>query len=221
MKNKLLIVVAAAVAIVLLVIGGMFFLKSSKMPATTQATNTQAAKPQNNSVKGSILSLLSGGKNVSCSITYPDNKGTGTVYVSDKKFAGEFTIKSSDGKEMTGHSVSDGTYVYAWTSATPMGIKMNLADAKNTAQNAGANQSMDINQNVDLKCGPWIPDNSKFSVPSNIEFKDMSQLLKQIQPQVTGTTVAPQTQTGNSPCDQIADPTAKAACANALQGQGY
>jgi len=48
----------------------------------------------------------------------------------------------------------------------------------------------------------------------------MSQLLQQVPAQGTKT-VTPGTQTGSSPCDQITDPTAKAACANALKGQGY
>ena len=97
------------------------------------------------------------------------------MYVSDKKFAGDFTMKGTDGKETTGHMISDGTFMYVWSSGIPMGIKMNLADAKNAAQKAGtnANQSVDINQEVGLNCSPWIPDASKFNIPTNINFRDM------------------------------------------------
>lgn len=191
-------------------------MNSSKSPVTTQT-----AKPQNNnSINGSIASLLSGGKNVNCSITYPDNKGTGTIFVSDKKFAGDFTTKDASGKETIGHTISDGTNIYVWSAAMTTGIKMNLVDAKNTAQNTQNTQSFDVNQKVGLNCSPWLPDNSKFTVPTNIKFQDVSQLLKQFQPQAT---TAPKTgtQTGSSPCDQITDPTAKTACVNALKGQGY
>ena len=217
------IIIAAIIVILIVAVGGVFFLRYSKAPAQPQAANTQSAKTENNnSTTDSILSLLSGGKNVNCSITYPDNKGTGTVFVSDKKFAGEFTMKDANGKEVTGHSISDGTYIYVWSSAMPTtGIKMKFADAKNTAQNAQANQGVDMNQKVGLKCSPWLPDNSKFTVPTNIKFQDMSQLLQQTQPQ---TTIAPQTgtgtQTGTSPCDQIPAGPAKTACLNALQSSG-
>jgi hypothetical protein len=227
MKNKWLII-AAVIVLVVLIGGGAYLMMSSKTkPETktqTPTANTQTAKPQQttNSLKGTIIGLLSGGKNVNCQVTYPDNKGTGAVYVSDKKFAGDFTMKGTDGKETTGHMISDGTYMYVWSSGMPMGIKMSLEAAKNAAQNAQTNQSVDINQEVGLNCSPWAPDSSKFALPTSITFRDMSQLLQQVQPQTTGT-VAPQTGTGTgtSPCDQITNPTAKAACVNALQGKGY
>lgn len=225
MKNKWLII-AAVVVLILLVAGGAYLMMSSKGKSQPQAqtTNTQTAKPQTtNSLKGTILGLLSGGQNVNCQVTYPDNKGTGTVYVSDKKFAGDFTMKGTDGKETTGHMISDGTYMYLWSSGIPMGIKMNLEAAKNAAQNTQNVQSVDINQEVGLNCSPWTPDNSKFTIPTDINFRDMTQLLKQVPAQAAGT-VTPQTgSTGTkaSPCDQITDPTAKAACVNALKSQGY
>jgi hypothetical protein len=227
MKKTAPIIAVIIILVILFGVGGMLFMKSSKTPSTTQTTNTQATKPQTtNSLKGTIIGLLSGGKNVNCQITYPENKGTGTVYVSDKKFAGDFTMKGTDGKETTGHMVSDGTFMYVWSSGISMGIKMNLAEAKSAAQKAGANanQSIDVNQEVNLNCNPWAPDNSKFTVPTDIQFKDMSKLLEQVAPQTTGKTVTPQTGTENgnsSPCDQITDPTAKAACTKALQGNGY
>ena len=217
------IIIAAIVVVLLLAFGGVYLMKSSKAPvATTQTAKTQIAKPQQttNSLKGTIMGLLSGGKTVNCQVTYPDSKGTGSVYVSDKKFAGDFTMKGTDGKEITAHMISDGTYMYIWSSGLSMGIKMNLADAKNAAQKAGASQSVDINQEVGLNCSPWTADSSKFTIPSDIQFRDMSQLLQQAQPQGTKT-VAPSTQAGSSPCDQITDPTAKEACANALKGSGY
>ncbi len=224
MKNKWLII-AVVLVLILVVAGGAYLMMSSKGKSQPQAqtTNTQPVKPQTtNSLKGSILGLLSGGKNVNCQITYPDNKGTGSIFVSDKKFAGDFTMKGTDGKETTGHMISDGTFMYVWSSGISMGIKMNLADAKNAAQNTQTNQSIDINQEVNLNCNPWITDSSKFTVPSNIQFRDVSQLLKQVPAQGTGI-VTPQTGTGTktSACDQITDPTAKAACVNALQGNGY
>ena len=107
----------------------MYLVKSAKTPAVKETANTQTAKPETtNSLKGTILGLLSGGKNVNCQVTYPENKGTGSVYVSDKKFAGDFTMKGADGKETTAHMISDGTFMYAWSSGIAMGIKMNLAD---------------------------------------------------------------------------------------------
>jgi hypothetical protein len=115
--------------------------------------------------------------------------------------------------------VSDGTFMYIWSAAMPTGIKINLASAKNMAQNSAISQSFNVNQKVDMKCSPWLPDNSKFTVPTNIKFQDMSELLKQFQPAVT---TAPSTGVGagTSPCDQIPAGPARTACLNAMQSSG-
>jgi len=196
-------------------------MKSSKAPVAVvphQATTTQTAKPQivnRNAITGTILSLIEGGKTISCTITYPDNKGTGTIYVgSSRKFAGDFNMKGTNNSNVVAHMVSDGTYVYMWSAAMPMGIKMSLLAARNAANNTQTNQSVNLNQTVNMQCNPWTVDESKFTVPSNVSFTDMSNLTKPAQ----STTVAPQT--GASPCDQIPAGPAKTACLNAMQSSG-
>jgi hypothetical protein len=221
MKN-IGIAIAAVVVILIVAIGGVFVLKSSKTPAKTQtqSVNTQAAKPQTtNSLKGTIIGLVSGGKTVNCQVTYPDNKGTGSIFVADKKFAGDFDMKGADGKETSAHVISDGVDMYVWSSGLPMGIKMSLAAAKNAAQNPQANQSFNVNQEVNFNCNSWTPDTSKFTVPTNIQFRDMSGLLQGAQPQVTTAPTAG-AQTGTSPCDQVPAGPARTACQNAMQSSG-
>jgi hypothetical protein len=220
MKN-----IGIAVAIIILIIilgaGGFLFLKYSKAPAMPKqvATSTPTKAPTTNSASGTILSLLSGGKTVNCVITYPDNKGTGTIFVADKKFAGDFTTKDSSGKETIGHIVSDGTFMYIWSASMPTGIKMSLEAAKNAATNAQNNQAVNINQNVNMNCQQWSADNSKFTVPTNIRFTDMSNFFPQGQPAGT-VTPSTGTQTGTSPCDQIPAGPSRTACLNAMQSSG-
>ncbi len=227
MKNKWLII---AIVVVLIVLVGAigYKLMSSKSKTMPQAqmqkpTTMQTAKPQTvnrNAITGTILSLIEGGKTISCTITYPDNKGTGTIYVgSNKKFAGDFNMKGTNNANVVAHMVSDGTYMYMWSAAMPMGIKMSLLAARNAASNT-QNQSVNLNQNVSMQCNPWTVDESKFTIPTNISFTDMSNLTNP----AGSTTVAPQTgtgTTGTSPCDAITNPTAKAACQSALKSHGY
>lgn len=223
MQNKnVLIALAAVVIILILAAGGFLFLKYSKAPAMPKPAVTVApTKAPTTTAAGTILGLLQGGKTESCSITLPDNKGTGDIVISDTKFAGNFNTVSTAGKTIVSHVVSDGTYIYMWSNATSMGIKMSLVAAKNAATNAQNNtQSVDINQNVQMSCGPWIADNSKFILPTTIKFTDMSKFFPTTQP--SGAAVSPAAGTGanSSPCDQITNPTAHAACVNALNGQG-
>ena len=221
------LIVAAVIIVILLIGAGLYLMKSSKKPVvTTQVAKTKTAKPQTvnkNAITGTILSLIEGGKTISCTITYPDNKGTGTIYVgSNKKFAGDFNMKGTNNANVVAHMISNGTYVYMWSAAMPMGIKMSLLAAKNAtnANSAQTNQNANLNQTVNMQCNPWVVDESKFTVPTNVSFTDMSNLTNPAQP----TSVTPQTGTGTgatsaSPCDQITNPTAKAACVNALQGK--
>lgn len=215
-KNKGLIV--AAVVIILLLLGGLgyyLFSKSAKTTPTEKASVTEP-KASSSSITGTLKSLLTGGKTQTCTITYPDNKGSGTIFVADKKFGGTFTIKESNGKDITGYMVSDGTYMYTWSTAATMGIKIKLETAEKAAGNTQTGTG-DLNQEVNLNCSPWIVDNSKFAVPTNIQFTDMSSFLPK-------TSASPSTKTGTqtqeqSPCDQIEDASAKAACVKALSGQ--
>lgn len=217
-KNKRLIV--AVVVVILLILAGFgyfMFSKSSKTITPTEKTSvTEPKASSSSSITGSLKSLLTGGKTQTCTITYPDNKGTGTIYVADKKFGGTFTIKESDGKDITGYMVSDGTYMYSWSSAATMGIKMKLDVAENAAGDTQTGTN-DLNQQVNLNCSPWIVDNSKFAVPTNIKFSDMSNLIPKTS--ALPSTKAETPALNESVCDQIEDATAKAACVKALSGQ--
>ena len=216
-KNKTLVIVAAV--IILLLLGGAAYLmlsKSSKTGTPAEKTSVTEPKGSSSSITGSLKSLLTGGKTQTCTITYPDNKGSGTIYVADKKFGGTFTIKETNGKDITGYMVSDGTYMYTWSTAAAMGIKIKLETAEKAAGNTQTGTG-DLNQEVNLNCSPWIVDSSKFAVPTNIQFTDMSSFIPK-------TSASPSTKTetetqGQSPCDQIADAAAKAACVKALSGQ--
>lgn len=216
-KNKGLVV--AAVLILLVLLAGVGYYMFSKSAKTTPSEKTSVTEPKGSSassITGSLKSLLTGGKTQTCTITYPDNKGSGTIFVADKKFGGTFTVKESNGKDITGYMVSDGTYMYTWSTAATMGIKIKLETAEKAAGNAETSTT-DLNQEVNLNCSPWIVDNSKFAVPTNIQFTDMSNFLPK-------TSASPSTKTGTetqgqSPCDQIADASAKAACVKALSGQ--
>lgn len=206
-KNKALVIVAAVVILALL--GGAAYLTLSKTPTPPKQTTTsqEQSKASPSGVTGTLKSLF--GKNQSCTITYPNNGGAGTVYVSGQKFRGDFTTKTAEGKETTSQVVSDGVYTYVWSSESPTGIKMKI-DATSPAASAQTG-NFNLDQEVGLNCSPWGVDASKFIVPANIQFTDISNM---IQPQAeSGTT---KTDTA-SPCDQISDPTAKAACVNAIK----
>jgi hypothetical protein len=38
--------------------------------------------------------------------------------------------------------------------------------------------NLDLEKDTEFKCSPWVVDASKFETPSNIQFMDVSELLK-------------------------------------------
>lgn len=204
-----------AVVVILALLGFFAFsqMKKPVSPADEQTAveqNNSTPVPQQESVsKGSLRSLITAGKNVNCEINYPDGNTKGTTYISGNKMRGDFTVKGPDNKEIASHMINDGTYAYIWTDTVKTGTKIKI-DAVNPSVSPNAqSQSADLDAEVNLKCSPWSVDNSKFSVPSDIQFSDLTSVIKN-----SGGSATPKVD--KSVCDQIPDPTAKAECIKTL-----
>lgn len=212
-KNKTLIIAVLVLAVLL--VGAGAYLKLSKSANVTPKVAQEQPKSSPSNPVENLKSLLSGGRTVNCTINNPDKSGT--VFISDKKFRGDFVTKDSNGKTVDSHVISDGTYTYIWSSSSPSGIKMKV-DITSAEASAQA-KNFNLDEQAGLNCSPWGVDASKFAVPTNVQFTDFTQMMNQAQPKATTGT---QTQ-GSSPCDQISDPSAKAACVNALKNSnsGY
>lgn len=213
MQKKAGLIIGAIVVIVVLV---AFFLMQKSNPSTSSQTADTMQNQTNDDTaasmtKGSIASLLTAGKNVTCSMTYPDGKGSGTIYVSGKKMRGDFTMMDAS-REYKSSMIQDGEYAYMWSDADKKGTKFKVAGIPSPSPVANAKMdTADINQEVDLNCSTWGVDPSRFVVPTDVEFTDMSSMMEQMQDQSGMMKDA-----DKSACDAISDPQAKAACQSAL-----
>jgi hypothetical protein len=222
-KNNLVIGVIVLLLLLLLGAGGYLMLNNNSVK-TSQTTANNTLKPtQTPKTEKSLLDLIKMGQNLRCTFTSEVGNGSsqGTVYVSGQNVRADFTIKTSDGKDMQSSMIKKGDTTYIWgLTFEGKGIKMTIALDK-VAENKQANQYIDPNQKVNYSCVPWNVDSTLFTTPSNIQFTDMTNFLM---PKTTDTIKAPATQTSpsanTSPCNQISDPTAKAACESALQKMG-
>lgn len=178
----------------------------------------QAVEQTSDSItKGSIKSLLGANKNVTCTTTAEDQSGTGTIFVAGSKMRGDFSTQV-EGKSMMTHMISDGQYSYMWSDEDSKGTKFKIdPDQPVPSVPAGSSvqsQTGNMDDEVDMNCSNWNPDNSKFQVPANIEFIDMSAMMENAKVQTkTGTTVP---KMDSSVCDSIEDVDAKAQCLEAL-----
>src|SRR3989344_6582040 len=209
-KSTPLIAVGIAIIIAVLA-GGYFFLNKKSQAPQESSVTSQEQKSETGFLKSSIKSLLAGGKNVMCSVRYPtgDQSTEGKIYVSGKNMRGDFNMTIS-GKAMESHMISDGTYMYSWSSETGQGVKMKIDQTEVKA--SPTSESVDIDKEVDMDCSSWGVDNSKFTIPADIQFTDMSEIMKQT-PAAGGQS---QQNQGSSVCDRITDPADKAACMKAV-----
>lgn len=217
MPNKNLLIAGAVLLLIIVVgvVGFMMMSKSSKNSDAESAVAKDAEQEQSgvSATKESIKNLFSSGKNVTCTVTYPDNGGGGTMYIADKKMRGDFSTKDSSGKQIESHMILDGDTSYSWMGT--QGVKMKIDSTVKASPAAGTTQQgTDLDKQQDMNCSSWSVDNSKFALPGDVKFTDMTGFLQQTQTQT-------QTQTGGtSACNAITDPTAKAACITATQSSG-
>lgn len=209
MQKKIAVIVGGLILLVV----AFFALKQSSKPSVNIESSPKSESSES-LTRSSIASLLTSGKNVNCTMNYPDGKGTGAIYVSGKKMRGDFTVNVESIGEVKSSMIQDGEYAYVW-GADKKGTKFKISGIPTPSPTANAqNESVDINQEVDLKCSPWGVDASMFTVPSDVEFTDMSTMMEKMQDQ----SGAIQNNQSNL-CDSITDPQDKAACVSAMNGQ--
>ena len=211
MTKQMQMIIGAVVAAIA-IIGAIAFvvMKPSTTSNETPTATQQQNQPSPSQTKGSIESLIAAGNDVTCNISYVDGSGTGVVFVADGKVRGDFNTKNSDGTQIESHMIQDGKFGYIWSGT--QGTKIKVDETATASPSTTDNQqTTDLSKEVDLNCSAWSADSSKFEVPQDVQFSDLSGFT---QPQVSpGTTNDSQ---GSTFCDQLTDPTAKAACLNAI-----
>lgn len=149
---------------------------------------------------GSIKDFLGQGKNVKCTFSSKDEdvKMEALTYVSGDKVRSDTTVTSTDneGTEMVteSHTILKDNYMYVWSDLMEKGMKMNLTDMEKMNEESdepdtyGDYRDMinkdQIDQDFNYKCTPWIPDNSKFDIPIDIEFMDYTEMMNNMMKQV-------------------------------------
>lgn len=208
MSRQKMVIVGAI--LLLAIIGVVGFTQLNKKPdslntenLTTEQTSLPAAKGLS---KGTIQSLISAGKSVSCEVNYPEMEGKGTMYVSGSNVRSDFTTKIEE-KETFSHMIFDGDTSYIWTDGVNQGTKFKM-DPNQKFSASPANQTADLSKEIEMNCQDWSADNSKFSPPASVKFTDMSSLIN------SKSSEAPKM--NSALCDSITDPEGKAACLKAL-----
>jgi hypothetical protein len=174
-KTNLII---AGIAVVLLLGGGYFYLSSKNKKTSTNSNQASVTSEQaENLSPRSLMDLLALGTSEKC--TYSDASAPaaveGTSYISNGKIRTDYST-TIEGKQTSGHMIFDGNTDYVWIDGELTGITMEVDTSKNIESNSenATQDGVNINKALNYKCSPWVPDESLFQPPSNIEFQSLA-----------------------------------------------
>jgi len=140
---------------------------------------------QEENLKGSLFDLVKLGKNIRCTYSSSGESGesSGSTFVSGNKARSDFTATTNDGKKFESYSITDGDWIYIWTSQSDQGTKMKISEVTANENKPDTSKLGEVNSAFDYKCSPWIPDSSKFILPTNVTFVDFTETMKNLQEQ--------------------------------------
>lgn len=170
----LLLLIVAAIAI----IGGSLIIKSNKANNEVSINTTATTTAKTGSLKDFFA--LGGSQICTFNNTAGGASSKGTIYVGGAtKMRGDFTVESIVGtttSKMESHMIRNGDDVYFWSGL--QGGKMSLTGMMDANGNVQGNQPFDINQSVNYSCSNWNIDDSKFIVPAEVKFMDLSAVIQ-------------------------------------------
>ena len=174
-----------------------------------------------------LKDLIGSGKNLECSWEFenPENGGktSGLVYIAGNRSRSEVRVRvEGEGAELANMdliSVSDGEMGYMWNEGQTTGSKYNIAEMEKLGEemqegqeNMAQNQVQNDWENIyNYECKNWRVDESKFSVPTNVEFTDMMAQMQQMQEQTED-----MKESMKGVCDNLPEPQ-KSQCLEAME----
>lgn len=184
---KILIIVFLAISLPIGAYFGYKTLKKTTVPSDGGANLTKVtekkAQDEESIFSGKIADLIGLGKSLKCTYTMNEQEGaagTGTVYVSGTKMRGDTTITMENSANIDSHFISANNVMYTWTSASPQGYKIAVDQEtiNDTSPSEIPDEAKALQEKLDYKCLPWLPDQSLFELPADVEFIDFSELTK-------------------------------------------
>ncbi len=105
------------------------------------------------------------------------------IYVANDKMHTEMDIEAmgGEGENMKMDMIIDGDWVYIWNDLQAEGMKMKTTEMQGYEDLEEDQEVTDLKEEVNMKCRPWIKDSSKFEIPTEVVFNDMTQMMEDFQ----------------------------------------
>lgn len=158
---------------VVIVAGAGWYFYSQKDGVSMTGSNSETAM-------GSLKDLMArGSSKCTVSNTVENSVSQGVVYIGDGKMRGDFTsTMTNPAMTIESHMISDGEFVYTWSSSMPQGIKIAVS-ATEGQSSAPESDTVDLyNAQVSYDCDSWSVDTAMFELPSGVTFTDLSSMMK-------------------------------------------
>ncbi len=124
---------------------------------------------------GSIWDIVRGGDDRKC--TWENEKdGTkieGVIYASQGKFRSDIESEAG-GATITSHTLSDGAFIYNWTSLSAQGTKFRTSTSDDVAVPPTVTEMAPFVEEYDFDCDGWTADAATFALPGGVAFTEVS-----------------------------------------------
>lgn len=172
-----------------------------KKSVQQEAVDSMVAQSEDGIFSGSLKQLMGMGKAQKC--TWKGEQGEeGVVYTDGTRSrfeASGYSMMGDDQEEnselVTMFGINDDEYVYTWSSQSKEGMKMSNETEEEQQEmeeydSEKYDSSMDYRSmseyDFEYKCEGWSVDENMFVPPSDIEFKDLTKMMENMQESLKG-----------------------------------
>jgi hypothetical protein len=189
MNKKAWYWIGAVVIVVIIIIICVSAGKSSPAPASSETTGsvTGSVSTSNqasaSAVRQTMHDLITSGAPQTCKFsiaaTATSSGLSGTIYIASGNMQGDFIKTDTAGKVTNAHMIITGGMDYLWSDASlTKGYKLSWSVAAASTILSDRAGGVNINQPTAYSCSNWTADQSKFTLPANIQFTDITAMIK-------------------------------------------
>jgi hypothetical protein len=189
MNKKAWYWIGAVVIVVIIIIICVSAGKSSPAPASSETTGsvTGSVSTSNqasaSAVRQTMHDLITSGAPQTCKFsiaaTATSSGLSGTIYIASGNMQGDFIKTDTAGKVTNAHMIITGGMDYLWSDASlTKGYKLSWSVAAASTILSDRAGGVNINQPTAYSCSNWTADQSKFTIPANIQFTDITAMIK-------------------------------------------
>jgi hypothetical protein len=156
---------------------------SSETTGSVTGSVSAPSQASASAVRQTMHDLITSGATQTCKFsiaaTATSSGLSGTIYIASGNMQGDFIKTDTAGKVTNAHMIITSGIDYLWSDASlTKGYKLSWSVAANSTILSDRAGGVNINQPTAYSCSNWTADQSKFTIPANIQFTDITAMIK-------------------------------------------